>query len=436
MTAGTSPSGVESADVIVVGAGPGGSATAAYLGRSGLDVVLLEKATFPRDKICGDGLTPRAVRELTTLGVGTREQDGWIRNKGLRIVGAGQTFQLDWPESASFPGYGMARARATLDETLARHAVGCGARLHEGVSVTGPVVEGGRVVGVTAKVLQDGRATGQTRQWRAPVVVACDGVSSRLATAVGREKLTSRPMGVAARSYWTSPRTHDDYMESWLELWVPEDADRPEGKKVLLPGYGWIFALGDGRVNIGLGMLDTSPQFGKVDYKDLLRRWVATLPPEWGCTDEAMTQPIRGAALPMAFNRKPLYADGLMLVGDAGGMVNPFNGEGIDYALEAGRHSAEIIVQALARDAAGRERVLQAYPRIMTDELGGYYTLGRTFAQLIGHPEIMRLAVKYGLPRRTLMKLLLKIMANLADEHGGGVTDRVITALTRVVPSS
>lgn len=436
MTAGTSPSGVDSADVIVVGAGPGGSATAAYLGRAGLDVVLLEKATFPRDKICGDGLTPRAVRELTTLGISTREQDGWIRNKGLRIVGAGQTFQLDWPESASFPGHGMARARATLDETLARHAEACGARLLEGVSVTGPVVEGGRVVGVSAKVLQDGRATGQTREWRAPVVVACDGVSSRLATAVGREKLTSRPMGVAARSYWTSPRTHDDYMESWLELWVPEDADRPDGKKVLLPGYGWIFALGDGRVNIGLGMLDTSPQFGKVDYKDLLRRWVATLPPEWGCTDDTRTQPIRGAALPMAFNRKPLYADGLMLVGDAGGMVNPFNGEGIDYALEAGRHSAEVIVQALARDAGGRERVLQAYPRIMADELGGYFTLGRTFAQLIGHPEIMRLAVKHGLPRRTLMKLLLKIMANLADEHGGSVTDRAITALTRAVPSS
>ena len=443
MTSGTipRPDGVESADVIVVGAGPGGSATATHLARHGLDVVLLDKATFPRDKICGDGLTPRAVRELATLGVPTREEDGWIRNKGLRIVGAGQTFELDWPESSAFPGYGLARARATLDETLARHASATGARLMEGMNVTAPVVERGRVVGVQAKVMQDGRATGEVRELRAPVVIASDGVSSRLGTAVGRQKLERRPMGVAARTYYTSPRTNDDYMESWLELWVPEDpyadpAD-PDAKRILLPGYGWIFALGDGRVNVGLGMLDTSPAFGQVDYKDLLRRWVATLPPEWECTPDTMTAPMRGAALPMALNRQPLYADGLLLVGDAGGMVNPFNGEGIDYAMEAGRHSAEVVVQAFARsDDAGRERVLQAYPRIIKDQLGGYYTLGRGFASLIGHPEIMRLAVKYGLPRRTLMRLLLKVMANLADEHSPALTDRAIMALTRLVPSS
>ena len=94
-------------------------------------------------------------------------------------------------------------------------------------------------------------------------------------------------------------------------------------------------------------------------------------------------------------------------------------------------------MQAFARsDDAGRERVLQAYPRIMKDQLGGYYTLGRGFASLIGHPEIMRLAVKYGLPRRTLMRLLLKVMANLADEHSPALTDRAIMALTRLVPSS
>lgn len=438
----------ESADVIVVGAGPGGSATAAYLAMAGLDVLLLEKARFPRDKICGDGLTPRAVRELAQLGVPTREEDGWIRNKGLRIVGGGHRFQLDWPQTAHFPPYGMVRKRAELDEILARYAAAKGARLLEGVNVTGAIrAEGGarpgRVTGVTAKLMgPDGKATGETATYTAPVVVAADGVSSRLATAVGREKRADRPMGVAVRTYYESPvRSDDDYMESWLELWVPEDPQDdpsdPATKKILLPGYGWLFACGDGTANVGLGMLDTSPAFGQVDYRDVMRRWVATLPADWTLRPETMTAPIRGAALPMAFNRQPLYADGLLLVGDAGGMVNPFNGEGIDYALEAGRTAAEIIVQARARaDDAGRERVLASYHTVMKDHLGGYYTLGRGFAALIGKPEVMRLCVKYGLPITPLMRVLLKTMANLAEPRGGRLDDRFIAALSRLAPSA
>ena len=136
MSAATAGRGEDTADVIVVGAGPGGSATAAYLAQHGLDVLLLEKATFPRDKICGDGLTPRAVKELVNLGVDTT---GWARNKGLRIEGGGHTLTLDWPRTASFPDYGLVRRRAELDETLARHAVSRGARLLEGMNVTGPL---------------------------------------------------------------------------------------------------------------------------------------------------------------------------------------------------------------------------------------------------------------------------------------------------------
>ena len=150
-----------------------------------------------------------------------------------------------------------------------------------------------------------------------------------------------------------------------------------------------------------------------------------------------MVGPIRGAALPMGFNRQPHYRDGLLLVGDAGGMVNPFNGEGIAYAMESGRLASEVIAQAFARgDDAGRERVLASYPAVMKDDLGGYYTLGRWFAQMIGQPEVMRLATKYGLPRTTLMRFLLKLMANLSDPHGRGATDRIINAMSRIAPDA
>jgi geranylgeranyl reductase family protein len=420
-----------SADVIVVGAGPGGSATAAYLADHGLDVLLLEKSAFPRDKICGDGLTPRATKELISLGVDTT---GWQRTKGLRIKGGGHTLQLDWPENDAFPSFGMVRTRAQLDETLARHAQSRGAKLEERTSVTAPVHDAsGRVVGVTAKKVDDrGRATGETVTYRAPVVVASDGVSSRLATAVGRHKREDRVMGVAVRAYYTTPK-RDDYLESHLELWTRDDA----GNRILMPGYGWLFPLEDGRTNVGLGTLDTTAAFQQTDYKDVMRKWVQDISPEWQLEHDETAGPVRGAALPMGFNRTPLYADGLVLVGDAGGMVNPFNGEGIDYALEAARIGAELIAQAHARpDDAGRERVLASYPKVMKDELGGYFTLGRWFAHAIGNPEVMRLATKYGLPRTKLMPFLLKIMANLADPRAKAPSDRIITALSRLAPDA
>ena len=424
----------DSADVIVVGAGPGGSTTAAYLAMAGLDVLLLEKTHFPREKVCGDGLTPRAVRELITLGIPTPEDDGWIRNKGLRIIGGGMRLQLDWPDTTSFPPYGLVRTRQDFDDILARHAVKNGAKLREGINVTAPIIENGRVVGVEAKEMGvDGRATGNTMTFRAPLVIAADGNSARLALAMGREKREDRPIGVAVRAYYTSPRHDDDYLESWLELWSTDE----EGNKILLPGYGWIFGVGDGTSNVGLGILNTSKAFGRTDYRDVMKRWVATMPAEWTYNDETITGPIRGAALPMGFNRSPMYADGLLLVGDAAGAINPFNGEGIAYAMESGRIAAEVVSQAFARtDAAGRERVLATYPKVMREALGGYFTLGRWFAKAIGNPEVMRLAVKYGLPRQTMMRFLLKVMANLGDENGGHVDDRLLAALNKITPAA
>jgi len=391
------PSGqqAETADVIVVGAGPAGSAAAYHLANAGLDVLLLEKTAFPREKVCGDGLTPRGTKQLINMGIDISEEAGWIRNYGLRIQGAGHVLQLDWPDLASHPNYGLTRNRMDFDEMLARQAEKAGARLRERTNVSGPILDAkGDIVGVTARPVDDnGRRAGDDVEYRAPLVMAADGNSSRLSIAMGLHKRDDRPMGVAVRTYFTSPRANDDYLESWLELWA-DDPKQP-GQKVLLPGYGWIFGMGDGTVNVGLGILNTSEAFGKVDYADLLKAWLKNTPEEWQFRDEFQTTPIRGAALPMGFNRQPHYTRGLMLLGDAGGMVNPFNGEGIPYAMESGAFAAEVAAQALRRQPNQRERALTAYPKALKQEYGGYYTLGRIFVKLIGNPEVMRLCTKY-----------------------------------------
>jgi geranylgeranyl reductase family protein len=418
-----------SADVIVVGAGPAGSTTAYHLAQAGLDVLLLEKTAFPREKVCGDGLTPRAVKQLLALGIDPTPDQGWIRNHGLRIIGGGMRLEMPWPDLASFPNYGLVRTREDFDEIVAQQAQKAGARLHERTNVRGPILDAqGRIVGVTARLMDADGRRGPDVEFTAPLVVAADGNSTRLSLAMGLRKRDDRPMGVAVRTYYESPRTNDDWLESWLELW---DGDR------LLPGYGWIFGVGDGRVNAGLGILNSSGAFQNVDYRDLLRRWLDTTPEEWGFREQNRTQPIRGAALPMGFNRTPHYTRGLLLVGDAGGMVNPFNGEGIAYAMESGALASDTIVQALGRPtASGRELALAGYPAALKQQYGGYYTIGRLFVKLIGNPNVMKVATRHGLPHPTLMRFTLKLLANLTDPSDGDAMDRVINAMTKVAPAA
>lgn len=416
------------ADVIVIGAGPGGSSAAFHLARHGHTVLLLEKAEFPREKVCGDGLTPRAVKQLISMGVDTSPAAGWHRNQGLRVIGGGVRLELGWPDLATFPDYGLTRSRYDLDQALAEKAVEAGAELRTATTVTGPVFDrSGRVIGVTATGRQ-----GEPLTFHAPLVIAADGVAGRFALSLGIAKRADRPLGVAVRRYFKSDLRHDDdFLESWLELRSKPDGD-------LLPGYGWIFGLGDGRVNVGLGVLNSSSAFGTTNYRTLLAEWLSGTPKEWGLSDpdnaEGRSQ---GAALPMGFNRVPHYTRGVMLVGDCGGMVNPFNGEGIAYAMESGALAAEMAVQALARPAGpARERALAFYPAALKSRYGGYYRLGHWFVKAIGQPGIMRLATKHGMPHPLLMRFVLKLLANLTDPRDGDAMDKIINALSRMAPAA
>ncbi len=397
---------------------------------------MLEKTRFPREKVCGDGLTPRAVREMQLMGLPHPDGDGWRRNKGLRLIAGGRTIEVPWPELSNFPNYGLIRTRLGFDEALARHAQAAGAAILEGHAVTAALRnDAGTVVGARASLLDgDGRKTGETRDFFADVVLAADGNSTRTALSLGHEKRDDRPMGVAYRTYFTSPRHNDDWMEGWLELAAPARTGRA-GKP--LPGYGWVFGVGDGTSNVGLGILNSSKEFGKLDYRAVLRDWTASMPEEWGFTPENQVGPIRGAALPMGFNRTPHHADGLMLLGDAGGMVSPFNGEGISYAMESARFAAESIARAAsANSRLAANHALSGYSGMVREQWGSHFTLGRAFARLIGNPAIMKLALRTGMPVPVLMRFVVRMMANLTDAGERGFEDRVIHLLEKLVPAT
>jgi flavin-dependent dehydrogenase len=229
-------------DVLVVGAGPAGSAAAAWAARSGADVVLADAAVFPRDKTCGDGLTPRAMGELDRLGLGD-----WVRskgrNRGLRAAGFGQELLLPWP-GGSLPDHGGAVPRTELDARIRDVALASGAAPLEGARAVDVERDGDRVTGVVFRRPDDSTSTVRCRR-----LVVADGVRSPLGRVLGREWHKDTAYGVAARGYIASGRSDDEWISSHLEL---RGADGE-----LLSGYGWVFPLGDGEVNVGVGTLAT-----------------------------------------------------------------------------------------------------------------------------------------------------------------------------------
>ena len=428
---------VTHADAVVVGAGPAGAAAARFLAEAGRDVVMLEKATFPRDKVCGDALTPRAVKALQSLGL-TEEAEGgpagWHRQEGLRMYGGGVVLDLPWPELAEYPSHSVTATRALFDHTLATHAVKAGAELWERTEATAPVYltsSEQRVCGVRYRRTHPDGST-EDGVVRAPLVLACDGGSSRFAVALGLHRDDARPMGVAIRAYYESPRSSMDRMEGYLEMRTPADPVTGAPGE-LLPGYGWVFPLDDGQVNVGWGLLDSSDHFRGTSYRQVLEEWAAGFPADWDIRPETMVGRPRSAGLPMAHNRRPLVYKGVLLVGDAGGMVNPFNGEGISYAIEAAEMAAAAADAALD---ARSDAPLGAYPEAVAAAWGGYYTLGRAFVWAFGHPTVMRIARDYGMPRRRLMNFVFRTMAHLVNRRSRDATDVLLNTLSRTVPAA
>jgi len=387
-------------DVLVVGAGPSGSAAAAWCARGGLDVILADAAEFPRDKACGDGLTPRAIDELHKLGLSTwlSEQQG---NRGLRAAGFSQELYLPWP-GGSLPDHGAAVSRMVLDAAIRDVALVAGAQALSGYRALDAQHDGRRVTGVTFRGAEG------------PVTVRCDrlvvadGARSQLGRVLGRQWHRSTAYGVAIRAYVSSARSDDSWISSHLELrGLTGD---------LLSGYGWIFPLGSGRVNIGVGTLATARRPAELNLRDLLDQYAAGQQGAWEL-DGPLEAPA-SALLPMGGAVSGVSGANWMLIGDAAGCVNPLNGEGIDYGLETGHLAADLLVQQ-----SSPADLAAVWPNLLRARYGSAFSVARRLAALLTVPGLLSTLGPIGMRSHGLMTVALRVMGNLVTEE-----DRDLTA--------
>ncbi len=403
-----------SPSVLVIGGGPAGSAAAYWLARDGHDVTLVEKKEYPRDKTCGDGLTPRAILQLQEMGFDF-EVPQFHTITGLRSYAGDDFVEMAWPEHSRFPNWGGVIRRSDLDSQVANLAAKQGVSILEKTEGF-PTIEGGFLSGVTLK------HNGSIEKVTPRVTVIADGSMNRFGRELGTERRRDYPMGLAARGYYSSPRSTDRFLESQLDI--------RDSSGATMPGYGWVFPLGDGTVNVGVGLLSTFTRWKHVNTTHMMADYAATAPAYWGFSEESKLSNPVGGKLTMSFSKGPLVGSNWITVGDAAGAINPWNGEGISYAYETGRLAAEHIGEALTQDDLG---LLRRYPQHLDDEYGLYYKTARVFVKLIGHPSVMRTLAHTGLHSRTLMEWTLKVMANLLDEDDKHMGERVYDALAGLV---
>ena len=409
-------------DVLVVGGGPSGAACAYWLAEAGHDVLLVEKKKYPREKTCGDGLTPRSVKQLEDMGLADRLAEHH-RFGGLRSIAFGRTLELEWPSHPELPNYGYVVTRKDLDALVAERAEKAGATIWQESEAVAPVVDRGLVRGAVVKrKIQDGGAA----EVRARYVVVADGANSRFGRALGTSRNREYPLGMAIRGYYTSPRHDEPWIESHLDI-----RDRAGN---VLPGYGWIFPVGDGRINVGVGLLSTFHQWKAVNTSHLMEAFAEHAPESWGIRPETSCGAPTGGRLPMGLSVGPHAGPTYLVTGDAGGAINPFNGEGIAYAYETGRIAAETLDEALRTNNG---MALQGYEQRLHDQYALYYKVARLFVKLIGRPQAMRALVETGMHSRTLMEWVLRIMANILrpDELGPAeAVYKAVAALAKVAP--
>ncbi|HEU0191205.1 MAG TPA: geranylgeranyl reductase family protein [Mycobacterium sp.] len=362
-------------DVAVAGGGPAGSAAAWRAARAGARVVVLDKAEFPRDKPCGDGLTPRAVSYLQKMGLAA-EIDTFHRIDRA-VIFSPSRWELSFPRRPGMPDHGHCISRRELDTLLLKNAEAAGAEVRQSAEVAGPIVDDdGRVTGVT---LKDGE------QVPADAVIAADGTYSPVKRGLMLNPPHKSYAAIAIRAEMQANRPDADSLDIYLKLRFRGDQ---------LPGYGWVFPLGGGRVNVGLGYVNSYRNWQQINATAFLGEFLATLPREWELPsiDELKgSKALQAWRLPMGFNAWPPWRPGVLFAGDALGAARPVSGAGISKALQSGLAAGECAVSALLN---GGPDDFTNYEQIVQATWGKEYRRGRFFHKLVGVPAVTSAGLK------------------------------------------
>ncbi len=380
-------------DIAIIGGGPGGSAAAISAVRAGLRVVLCEKGPYGRDKVCGDGLTPRAIAALNELGI---DHSVAHRIDGLRMIAGKKQRELAWPTTDRFPNHGAVWPRQRFDNHLLDVAIAAGADVRFDAEAL-PVIEDAKVVGISVN--------GEVL--RATLVILATGAQGAAAKMLGAVRDPEETFGLAIRAYAPTPRHAERHLEACLSL--RDEHGTP------IPGYGWMFPAGDGTVNIGVGALSTMKGFKKLNLNTLLDQYAAIVRDSWSLGDY-VDKP-RAWRLPMSCVRR--HGPGWVAIGDAAGFVNPMNGEGIDYALESG----SLAVKCFLDDPATAST---SYDRQVGERFDSFLRTGRRFSFIIGHPWLLRPGLRIAVGTQAAADITLAVMGNLIDSSTPGAAGRVM----------
>ena len=405
-------------DVVVVGAGPSGSASAYWLALSGYKVALVEKKTFPREKTCGDGLTPRAVYQLQIMGL-SEELAKFHKFDGLRTIAFGRTLEMKWPKHNVLPDYGYIARRKNLDELVCNQAIKQGAKMFMGFEALEPDIDptSGKIINVHIK-----DKSGEILSLATKYVVVCEGSTPRFGRYLGLIRDKTYPMGMAIRGYFKSSMHDDPWIESHLDL-VDDNGD-------FMPGYGWVFPVGDGTINVGVGLLSTFKGYKKINTTNLYEQFCKIAPSYWEISPETSCGDPTGGKLPTGGSNGPKVGPNWVIAGDSAGLVNPFNGEGIAYGYETGEMAAQAVIQALKNDDPSE---LIQYSNDLTLKFGQYYKFARLFVKYIGNPRVMRELVRAGMHSKPLMEATLRIMANIMREDDKAFAEHAYGVLKSIV---